>query len=329
MNMAKPKKGKTKSIAEQVASQGKANLIAAVVTGLVMSAVFVLITGKYVEALLVLATSVITSQVLRFTSNSMIKKIALKFEEELDDIREGDYSKFLEPKSFGVLAGIGSALNSVLSDIRSLVDNFFSLSHLIIQASRKVGSTAEQALSSITEISKTVDEIAKGASDQAADAQEGVQLVDKLSEQIDFVYQSYGDVMNETNNIHNLNDIGLESVKILREKSEQSFNSTEKIFSGRKPYKYYERYRHFCTVDRRYRRANQHAGAECRDRSCKASEAGRALPWLLKKSDSSPIRADGPGGDHQPDGKYKRRIATGHTGNGDDEESLAGAERSC
>ncbi|NMA34966.1 MAG: methyl-accepting chemotaxis protein [Clostridiaceae bacterium] len=229
--MAKPKKGKTKSIAEQVASQGKANLIAAVVTGLVMSAVFVLITGKYVEALLVLATSVITSQVLRFTSNSMIKKIALKFEEELDDIREGDYSKFLEPKSFGVLAGIGSALNSVLSDIRSLVDNFFSLSHLIIQASRKVGSTAEQALSSITEISKTVDEIAKGASDQAADAQEGVQLVDKLSEQIDFVYQSYGDVMNETNNIHNLNDIGLESVKILREKSEQSFNSTEKIFS--------------------------------------------------------------------------------------------------
>lgn len=59
--MAKPKKGKTKSIAEQVASQGKANLIAAVVTGLVMSAVFVLITGKYVEALLVLATSVITS----------------------------------------------------------------------------------------------------------------------------------------------------------------------------------------------------------------------------------------------------------------------------
>ena len=47
---------------------------------------------------------------------------------------------------------------------------------------------------------------------------EGVQLVDKLSEQIDFVYRSYGDVMDETNNIHKLNEIGLESVKILREK---------------------------------------------------------------------------------------------------------------
>src|SRR5690606_35240967 len=105
------------------------------------------------------------------------------------------------------------------------------LSHSIIQASRKVGTTAEQAVLSISEISKTVDEIAKGASDQAVDAQEGVQLVDKLSEQIDFVYRSYGDVMDETNNIHKLNEIGLESVKILRERSEQSFDSTEKIFS--------------------------------------------------------------------------------------------------
>jgi methyl-accepting chemotaxis protein len=76
-----------------------------------------------------------------------------------------------------------------------------------------------------------VDEIAKGASDQAADAQNGVQLVDKLSEQIDFVSQSYGSVMDEADNIHKLNDIGLNSVIILRQKSAESFNSTEKIFS--------------------------------------------------------------------------------------------------
>lgn len=232
MNMAKLRKGKTrKNIAEQVSSQGKINLIASIVSGLVMSAVFVLITGRYLEALLVLAASVVTCPVLRITNNIMIRRIADKFESELEAIKQGDYSKFLEPRSFGALSGIGSALNSVLSDIRSLIDNFFSLSHSIIQASRKVGTTAEQAVLSISEISKTVDEIAKGASDQAVDAQEGVQLVDKLSEQIDFVYRSYGDVMDETNNIHKLNEIGLESVKILRERSEQSFDSTEKIFS--------------------------------------------------------------------------------------------------
>jgi len=231
MYMAILKKGKSKSIAEQVSSQGKIYLLASIAVGLVMSAVYVLLTRRYAEALLVLATAIVTSQVMRITNGIMIRKISQRFEEELHVIKQGDYSRFLDPKSFGVLAGIGSSLNSVLSDIRSLIDSFFALSHSIVQASRKVGTTAEQAVAAITEISKTVDEIAKGASDQAVDAQEGVQLVDKLSEQIDFVYKSYSDVMDETNNIHRLNEAGLESVQILRERSEQSYNSTEKIFS--------------------------------------------------------------------------------------------------
>ncbi|NLK87858.1 MAG: methyl-accepting chemotaxis protein [Clostridiaceae bacterium] len=196
-----------------------------------MTAVFIIITGEFYKALLVLVTAFLTYLVLRLINTIVSKKISEKFESELAVIKEGDYSKFLEPRFFGSFSGIASALNSVLSDIRNLVDGFFSMSISIMQASRKVGATAGKTVSSITEISKTVDEIAKGASDQAADAQNGVQLVDKLSEQIDFVSQSYGSVMDETDNIHKLNDIGLNSVIILRQKSAESFNSTEKIFS--------------------------------------------------------------------------------------------------
>lgn len=229
--MANKVKEESKTIVERASHQGRINLFSAIVTGLVMSAVFILITGKYAESLLVLATAIVTSLVLRITNNTVTRKIAQHFEKELQVIKQGDYSKFLEPKTFGSFAGVASVINSVLSDIRTLIDGFFSLSLSIIQASRKVGSTAETAVSSITEISKTVDEIAKGASDQAAEAQQGVQLVDKLSEQIDLVYQSYSAVMEETNNIHNLNEVGLQAVNILREKSNENFNSTEKISS--------------------------------------------------------------------------------------------------
>lgn len=229
--MANKVKEESKTIVERASHQGRINLFSAIVAGLVMSAVFILITGKYAESLLVLATAIVTSLVLRITNNTVTRKIAQHFEKELQVIKQGDYSKFLEPKTFGSFAGVASVINSVLSDIRTLIDGFFSLSLSIIQASRKVGSTAETAVSSITEISKTVDEIAKGASDQAAEAQQGVQLVDKLSEQIDLVYQSYSAVMEETNNIHNLNEVGLQAVNILREKSNENFNSTEKIFS--------------------------------------------------------------------------------------------------
>ncbi len=207
------------------------NMIAAVITGLIMSVLFALITKLYWQAILVFLTSIVTSQVMRITNSIMVKKMADRFETELAAVKEGDYSKFLEPKSFGALSGVASSINAVLSDIRNLIDGFFTLSLAIVQSSRKVGSTANQAATSITEISKTVDEIAKGASEQAQEAQQGVQLVDKLSEQINFVYDSYGSVMEETHNIQSLNAVGMESVNILRAKSEENYNSTEKIFS--------------------------------------------------------------------------------------------------
>lgn len=210
--------------------KNRMHMIATIVSGLVMSVIYFLFAKDW-YVILVFLTAILTSQVMRITNGVMVKKIAGNFEKELEPVKGGDYSKFLQPSKFGVLAGLASVVNAVLSDIRTLVDSFFTLSISIIQASRKVGATASQAAASITEISKTVDEIAKGASDQAQDAQHGVQLVDKLSEQINFVYQSYGSVMEETNNINGLNNVGMESVSVLRRKSQENYNSTEKIFS--------------------------------------------------------------------------------------------------
>jgi methyl-accepting chemotaxis protein len=224
--MASAKTAKTGEI-----DQGKLMMIASLVVGVVMSIIFIAITNQYFEALLVLLTAILTTQVIRICNNIVLRRTADRFTSELDVIKQGDYSRFIESKKFGAISGIASLINSLLSDIRALIEGFFTLSLSIIQASRKVGTTANEAALAITEVSKTVDEIAKGASVQAQDAQQGVHLVEKLSDQISFVYQSYNSVMQETNKIQNLNKIGLDSVNILRSKSEENFNSTEKIFS--------------------------------------------------------------------------------------------------
>lgn len=210
---------------------GKLIVIATITIGLIMSVIYVLITSKVGGAFFVLLTAIVTALVVRVCNNIIIKRTANRFATDMDVIKQGDYSKFVDSKSFGILAGIASIVNAVLSDIRTLIEGFFTLSLSIIQASRKVGTTAREASAAIMEISRTVDEIAKGASDQAQEAQQGVLLVEKLSDQISFVYQSYNGVMEETNKIHSLNNIGLQSVNILRAKSEENFNSTEKIFS--------------------------------------------------------------------------------------------------
>jgi len=211
-------------------------LIAAFGVGVVLSIFYGIISRAdaqqvFVISLLLILSSAFGALLSNIINNIFINNISKRLVSEFHDVKQGDYSKFIDAKDFGILSGIASVLNSILSDIRALIESFFDLSFSIIQSSRKVGTASQEASKAISEISATVDQIAKGASDQAQEAQIGVQLVEKLSDQINRVYEAYRSIMEETDNIRTLNDVGLNSVNILREKSRENNESTEKIFS--------------------------------------------------------------------------------------------------
>lgn len=188
-------------------------------------------SSNVIPVILILVVSLLSYSITKSHTNSFVKKTAQGFSNDLDYLKRGDYSKMMDSRSHGVLSTVASMINSVVSDIKNLIESFFSMSLAILQSSRKVNITAEAASSAIQEISKTIDEIARGASSQAAEAQSGVRVVEKLSEQINFVYESYSGVTKETTKISDLNKIGVESVSVLKEKSKESFEATEKIFS--------------------------------------------------------------------------------------------------
>ncbi|MCX7708638.1 MAG: methyl-accepting chemotaxis protein [Clostridia bacterium] len=221
-------------IGEEKKPQNPLKIILAIAAlfGLIFGVLGVLLkAGNWSLVIFLIVANIVTVLIVKSFLERNIKKLGNRFSQEMEFIKQGDFSRLVESKNYHVLSGVASIVNVVLSDIRTLIDSFFSLSFSIIQASRKVSSTAQEASSAVEEISKTIDEIAKGASDQAHDAQQGVQMVEKLSEQINFVYESYNEVTNETTKINELNNVGLNSVSILREKSKENFETAEKIFS--------------------------------------------------------------------------------------------------
>ena len=189
-----------------------------VVFALVFGVLGGIISGKLVSGIFIAVSSAICCVTLYLVTAGHYKKVIKQFSNDIEVFKNGDFSHMIEPKKYGVLGFVASVVNAVISDIRQLIESFFSLSMSILQASRKVSGTAENASSAIEEIAKTIDEIAKGASSQAAEAQVGVEVVDKLSDQINFVYESYSGITNETTKISSLNTVGLKSVNVLREK---------------------------------------------------------------------------------------------------------------
>ncbi len=169
--------------------------------------------------------------VVRKVLEASIKKSAIKFTKDMQKIKEGDFSIFLNPKDYGILGGVASTVNSILSEIRNLVDSFFKLSRLIRSASYTVDEVSQGAFDAINSIAKTVEDIANGATSQAEEAQNGVLSVEKLSVQINSVYDSYNEISRETEKIGLVNTAGAKAVEVLREKSQTNFSASEKIFS--------------------------------------------------------------------------------------------------
>jgi len=181
--------------------------------------------------ILFLVNGFIVAFYISFTTQRTLNKFIKSFSEEMESIKKGDFTILLDREKYSLIKFIVSPINVILSDIRRLIENFFSLSMSMVQVSKQVMNSSEQVSASVSEVAKTVDEIAKGASDQAQEAQQGVIIVDKLSEQINYVFNTYKEVALQTSKIDELNSLGQTAVNILRNRSIENSSASSKIFA--------------------------------------------------------------------------------------------------
>lgn len=199
--------------------------------GLVIGIILSSSTKNWLLCGIIPAICFLNSLIVRLVLEASIKQLAEKFSKEMQKIKDGDFSVHIIPKDYGILGGVANTVNSVLSDIRSLIEGFFQLSQAIKSASYTVDEVSKGAFEAINLIASTVEDISKGAINQAEEAQKGVLSVDKLSDLINLVYESYNDIAVETEKIGAVNTAGVEAVEALGKKSEMNYSASEKIFA--------------------------------------------------------------------------------------------------
>ncbi len=159
-----------------------------------------------------------------------IKKISHNFGNIANSIHSGDLSVSMNISENKLLSNVSNHLNSITSEMKRIVEGTYKLTKAIVDASFNMSEKVEQAMTSVTEIEKTIDQIAIGASEQVSETQKSVDKIEKLSDQIVLVNNSYHDVIKETDNVNELNREGLCIVEKLREKSDNYNVSSEEIF---------------------------------------------------------------------------------------------------
>lgn len=161
-----------------------------------------------------------------------IKKTSGNFISIVQDISRGDLSTNLDKKDFKALGKVADHINSITSEMRKIVEESYHLTKSMVKSSIDMTDKVRQATASISEISKTIDDIAADASNQVSETQKSVDIMNSLSNHIVVVNDSYDAVIEETDNVSNLNRQGLDAVKSLQEKSSNLNLSSEKIFDA-------------------------------------------------------------------------------------------------
>lgn len=237
--LTKKKKGKTISLTGVLAAVFTTSILViillAVIEGTIFGVILKAITNSDKSLSLIvfcIISNILIEIVLFVIFTIFMKKAADNFGHVVTSINSGDLSVSMNLKENKLLSSIQGHLNSITAEMRKIIEGTYKLTKAIVNASFNMTDKVDQAMNSITEIEKTIDQIAIGASEQVSETQKSVDKIGKLSDHIVLVNNSYRDIIQETDNVNQLNKEGLCIVEKLREKSDDYNFSSEEIFAS-------------------------------------------------------------------------------------------------
>ena len=126
---------------------------------------------------------------------------------------------------------ISNAIETMRNNIIDLIKIVVvTTQHVAVSAEELTGTTAQSASAS-NEVAKTIEEIARGATDQARETEQGAVSVSVLNGLIENVNSFIKDLNTSANEVTLLKDEGLEAVKELNSANNESSQATSKVYS--------------------------------------------------------------------------------------------------
>lgn len=161
-----------------------------------------------------------------------LKHFVANYNDVIESMRQGDlklYERIKEFESNKLFSKLIRSIASVLEEFVELVKSSFKAVESITCAAEKVNKHSDEAIDAIEEMSRMMQQIAEGATRQAAQSQTGEALMENLSEEITLAYDNCRLIMEETNKMMAVNKEGYVSIKTLQERAQSANDATHEI----------------------------------------------------------------------------------------------------
>lgn len=177
----------------------------------------------------VAAVSIILSLLLSVIISLSITKPIKKLKEEFKKVENGDFTASVKLKRRDEIGVLITSFNAMMENVRTVVKKVSDFSTSSKNTADTLFSSIEQANITFEQISKAVEEIATGASEQAKDTSKAADMVQSIGESIDNSAKFFKVVEESTINADSLSQKGMETINSLKEKSAVTKDSIDEV----------------------------------------------------------------------------------------------------
>lgn len=178
-----------------------------------------------ITVLMALAIETITYILVKDASEKLESVVYI-----MQRIKNKDLNQSLDLTQFAGLEAVSMGFNNMVDDLRSIIGSLKTISLELVQASDMLNTNSEKISTTMDDMTNTMDDIAHGASEQASEAEKGVNLITSLSEQIDLLFDNATGVARDSENMRGLNSQGLKAVETLKAANKESARTAGEVF---------------------------------------------------------------------------------------------------
>lgn len=152
-----------------------------------------------------------------------------KLEELMKEASNGNLSIQIHDNSRDEIGNVVSNFNNMVSNIRQLISKVHASSQNVLNSSETISINSERSYAASEQISLTIQEVAKGASNQAEEVSLGVEYTNKLADGIGRVGHDMDSVSEVIVSTRKLSEEALTAVRMLNDKAVETSSVSEKI----------------------------------------------------------------------------------------------------
>lgn len=150
-------------------------------------------------------------------------------EQKMKLVADGDFTVVMDVKTNDEIGSLANNFNIMIAQVKDLMASTVAVSQEVLNSSENLAAFAEQTSAASTDVANTVEEIARGASDQAHETETGVQIANSLSEKFEGLSISSEEMNINAKSTLAVNEEGINTLEELRHTSDISKQSNERV----------------------------------------------------------------------------------------------------